>query len=307
MTARQTLLFALLLTLLGAGWGFTIPMTKIAVSTGFQHFGLIFWQTLIGTALMAVICRVRGLGLPLKRPHLVVYGYIAVIGTLLPNSASYQAAAQLPSGVMSLLLSMVPMFAFPIALALGLDRFAMRRFAGLLLGLLGVMIIILPGARLSGDIPAFWVGVALIASLCYGIEGNCVAKWGTAGLSPLQVLFGASLVSALISLPVALASGQWIAPAQLVSVQGAAHGLGSALHVLVYAGYVWMVGRTGPVFAVQVSYLVTGFGILWAGLILSEALAPALWVAMVLMFCGMYFVQPRRRPALALEGAMGDS
>jgi drug/metabolite transporter (DMT)-like permease len=301
------MVLALVLVLLGAGWGFSIPMTKIAVSTGFQHFGLIFWQTFIGSVLMAVLCAVLRLPLPFGRPAVLVYIYIAVIGTLVPNSASYQAAAQLPSGVMSLLLSMVPMFAFPIALALRLDQFSPRRFLGLLLGLGGVLMIILPDASLSGNTPVLWVGVALIASFCYGVEGNCVAKWGTAGLGPLQVLYGASLIAALVSLPMALLSDQWISPRALWSVPGAALTVASAIHVLVYAGYVWMVGRAGPVFAVQVSYLVTGFGIFWASLLLSERFAPTLWIAMGLMFAGMYFVQPRARAKLALEGAIGES
>jgi drug/metabolite transporter (DMT)-like permease len=75
--------------------------------------------------------------------------------------------------------------------------------------------------------------------------------------------------------------------------------LASVAHVLVYAGYVWLVGRAGPVFTVQVSYLVTGFGILWAKGILNEAYTPAVWAALAIMFLGMYLVQPRPKAALA--------
>ena len=60
-----------------------------------------------------------------------------------------------------------------------------------------------------------------------------------------------------------------------------------------------VVGRAGPVFTVQVSYLVTGFGILWAKLILGEAYPSAVWGALALMFLGMYLVQPRSKAALA--------
>jgi drug/metabolite transporter (DMT)-like permease len=41
---------------------------------------------------------------------------------------------------------------------------------------------------------------------------------------------------------------------------------------VVYAGYVWLVGRAGAVFAAQVAYLVTLFGVFWAMLILGETL-----------------------------------
>ena len=299
MTGRERLFFSAVLVVLGAGWGLTIPLTKIAVSTGFGHFGLIFWQLVIGTFLMAGLSFVRGKGLPLTKPTLVICAIVALIGTLIPNTASYQAAVHIPAGVMSLLLSMVPMFAFPVALAMRLDQFSWRRLSGLGAGLLGVLIIVMPGVSASLQAPVFWMMIALIAGLCYAMEGNIVAKWGTAGLDPIQVLFGASLVGAVAILPLTLASGQYIFPSELIGTPGYALMAASVAHVFVYAGYVWLVGRAGPVFTIQVSYLVTGFGIFWARLILGETYPPAIWAAMALMFLGMYLVQPRPKAALA--------
>ena len=298
LTRREILFLTGMLVIMGAGWGMTLPLTKIAVSTGYKHFGLIFWQLAIGAALMAVMGLLRGTSLPRARPQIGICLMVLVVGTVVPNSTSFQAAVHLPAGVLSLLLSMVPMWAFPIALALGLDRFSGRRFLGLLCGLGGVLLIALPGAE-ALNLPVFWVMVALVSSLCYGLEGNLVARTGTAGMDPFQVLYGASLMGAVLMLPVAVLSGQWISPAAALTTEGQAHILASAIHVLVYVGYVWLVGRAGSVFAVQVSYLVTGFGVLWARLILGEAYAPGIWAAMALMFAGMYLVQPRPRQALA--------
>ena len=99
--------------------------------------------------------------------------------------------------------------------------------------------------------------------------------------------------------PIAWGSGQWISPQELSGRAGQALLGASVAHTLVYAGYVWLVGLAGPVFTVQVSYLVTGFGILWAKLILSEAYPPVVWASLALMFIGMYLVQPRPKDALA--------
>ncbi|NNK16680.1 MAG: EamA/RhaT family transporter, partial [Sulfitobacter sp.] len=41
MTSREIAFFSFCLVLMGAGWGATQPMTKIAVSTGYGHFGLV--------------------------------------------------------------------------------------------------------------------------------------------------------------------------------------------------------------------------------------------------------------------------
>ncbi len=171
-----------MLVALGAGWGFTQPMAKIAVSEGYLHFGLIFWQLVIGAALMAAIAWVRRMQLPLTQRHVRFYVVIALIGTVVPNALSYQAAIHLPSGMISILLSMIPMLAFPIALGLGLDRFEPSALVGLLVDLCGVLLIVAPGPNLTGAIPILWVGAVLITCSFYAIEGNYVARmsgwWG---------------------------------------------------------------------------------------------------------------------------------
>ncbi|MGC3936229.1 DMT family transporter [Roseobacter sp. EG26] len=295
---REIIVFSAVLIVMGAGWGATQPLAKIAVSTGYKHFGLIFWQLFVGALLMAVICALRGTRLPRGRRQIGVCLMVATVGTMIPNTTSYQAAVHLPSGILSILLSMVPMWAFPIALAMKLDQFSARRFFGLLLGLCGVLLIAAPGAS-ALNLSVFWVLIGLVSGICYGLEGNLVAKFGTAGMDPFQVLYGASLMGAVIMFPVAIASGQWIAPVEGLTREGSALVLASVIHVVVYAGYVWLVGRAGSVFAVQVSYLVTGFGVIWAKLILDEAYSAGIWGALLLMFAGMYLVQPRAKAALA--------
>jgi drug/metabolite transporter (DMT)-like permease len=307
LARREALGMFALLVLLGAGWGITVPLTKIAVSTGLGHFGLIFWQLVIGAVLMAAIALATGRRLPLGRSALRVYVMIALIGTVLPHTASYQAAVHLPAGVLSILLSLIPMMAFPMALGLGLERFSLRRLAGLGLGLTGVALLVLPQASLPDAAMVAWVPVAMLAALCYAFEGNYVARWGTAGLHPVQVLLGASVTGAIILLPLMLVSGQWISPLGPYGPAEWALILSSTVHVLVYTAFVWLVGRAGSVFAVQVSYLVTGFGVIWAMLLLGERYAPMIWAAMVLMMAGMALVQPRPKAALAPVPGMGQS
>ncbi len=298
MASRRTTftLFAIL-ALMGAGWGATQPLSKIAVSEGYRHFGLVFWQLAIGAAILSVIQAVRGVRLRCDRPALRVYVFIALIGTILPNSASYEAIRHLPSGLVSILLALVPMFAFPMALMLGNERFVLIRFFGLVLGLTGVLLIVGPEGSLPDRAMVLWVPLALIAPLFYGFEGNAVARWGTAGLSPIEVLYGASLFGALLMLPVTLLTGHFIDPRPPWGAPDFALVATSVIHVTVYTTYVWMVGRAGPVFAVQVSYLVTGFGVIWAMLILGESYSGWVWAAMAVMFLGMFLVQPRERSA----------
>ncbi|KIN61720.1 Integral membrane protein [Sulfitobacter noctilucae] len=305
MTRRDIAFFSLVLMLMGAGWGASQPMTKVAVSTGYQPFGLLFWQSVIGAAVMGVICLLRRLPLPLGPRVLRLYVILAMIGAVVPNTISYQVAVHLPAGIMSLLLSVIPMFAFVIALALGTDQFQWRRLTGLCFGLVGVLIIIVPSVDLGQSIPVFWAALYLVTAAFYAFEGNYIAKWGTEGLGPFQVMLGASLAGLIISTPLMLLSGQYIAPEFPMPLPQLAVIATNVIHIFVYATYVWLAGRAGAVFAVQVSYMVTGFGLIWAWFLLGEAYASTLWLALAAIFVGMYLVQPR--PALAADAGMGET
>lgn len=307
MTPRQRVFYIAVLIVLGAGWGATMPLSKIAVSTGYGQFGLIFWDTMIGAVFLGTLMLLRGGRLPLSLPALRVYVVIALLGTVVPNAASYRALAHLPAGVMAILLSLVPMIAFPIALSMRLERFSLRRFGGLFAGLISVLLLVMPEASLPDPAMLVWVPLALVASVCYALEGNVVSKWGTAGLGPTQVLLGASLVGAGLSLPLALASGQFISPIRPFGAPEWALIAAAIIHVLTYSGYVWLVKSAGAVFAVQVSYLVTGFGVLSSLAVLGETYSPYIWAALGLMLLGIFLVQPRRQDALAPTAAIGET
>lgn len=282
-----------ILIAIGAGWGLTQPLTKMAVSDGAGAMGLVFWQLAIGAVLLSIINRVRGKPLPITRHTIGLYLFIAVLGTLLPNFFSYRAAFHLPSGVMSIIISTIPMMAFPIALALGTDRFSLRRLAGLSLGLTGVALIALPETSLPERAMVAWLPIALIAPLCYAIEGNVVGKWGMLGLDGVQVLQGASLFGVVLALPVALSMGEWIAPVWPMPLDHRALVAGAAIHAIVYSGFMWLIVAAGAVFAAQVSTFVTGFGVLWAIWLLKEDYSGYIWTALALMVLGLTLVQPR--------------
>jgi drug/metabolite transporter (DMT)-like permease len=194
---------------------------------------------------------------------------------------------------MAMLISTVPIFAFPVALMLGTDRFGWARLAGLACGLAGVTLIVAPETSLPDPALAVFIPLALVAPLFYALEGNIVGRWGTLGLDPIQLLFGASALGLVVALPLALATGHFIDPRGPWGAADGAVVLSSLIHAGVYAGYVWMVGRAGAVFAAQVSYLVTVFGVLWAMALLGERFSGSVWLAMLMMFAGLFLVQPR--------------
>ena len=307
---NRRLLFVVVLLTLGTGWGSTQALGKIAASSGHGIFGLIFWQGLIGVAVLGAVNLVRG---DLVRGNLVrgnlvrgkrfwptpaglrFAGIIAIIGTVLPTYTFYSAVTHLPAGIMSILISTIPLLAFPMAMALGMDRFSPQRLFGLVCGLLGVGLIVLPGAALPDPAMAIWVPVALLGPLFYALEGNIVARWGTFGLDPVETMFWASLIAAGITLPLALLGGQMFTLLPIGRPEAALM-ISSGLHALLYAGYVWLNGRTGAVFAAQTSYFVTGSGVFWAMGLLGERFSPFVWTALAIMLAGVAMVRPRDKP-----------
>ncbi|MEY4697620.1 MAG: hypothetical protein RIT14_2048 [Pseudomonadota bacterium] len=285
--------FVPFLFVLGLGWGATQPLGKMATMTGHPPFGLIFWQLVVCVLVLGGITLARGRRLVLTWPALRFYVIVAILGTLVPNATFYISVARLPSGIMSILISGVPLLAFPIALAVGIDRFSPKRLAGLVLGLAGVALIALPEASLPDPAMAAFLPLALIGPLFYAMESVYVARFGMAGMDAIQAMFGASLTGLVLCLPITLATGQWIDPVFAWGQAEYALILSSAIHALLYAGYVWLAAQAGAVFASQASYIVTGAGVCWAMLLLGERFSPWVWLAMAVMLSGVAMVAPR--------------
>lgn len=286
--------FVAVLVWLGVGWGSTHPLGKIATETGHGPFGLIFWQQVVMVVVLGAIALVRRKGMKLTGPAILFYVIVAVLGTIVPNGTFYTSVAHLPSGIMSIIIAMIPMLAFPMALALGTDRFSALRLVGLGLGLTGVALLAAPGAALPEAAMLAWLPVALVGPLFYAMEATYVAWRGTEGMDALQAMLGASLAGLILCAPVMLVMDQGYSPWPL-GRDDLALALSSALHALLYASYVWLAATAGSVFAAQSSYLVTAAGMIWAMLLLGERPNATVWLALAVMLAGVALVQPRAR------------
>ena len=198
----------------------------------------------------------------------------------------------MPAGIAALAVATVPMFAMVIALAAGNEIFRPRRAAGIVLGVAAMMAIALPDASLPDGAMAPWLLVALIAPLCYGLEGNVVARLAPGDMHPVAVLFAASVAGALICAPIAWFSGQWV---DLTQEWGRAEWAlfgSSTAHAAAYSGYMWLIGLAGIVFSSQMAYVVTTAAIVISIVLLGEAYSAWVWLAIGLMGVGLTLVQP---------------
>ncbi len=297
----QRFRLAAILVGLGIIWGLSVPLIKIAVSTGHKPLGIIFWQLLIATFCLSVISVYRCTWPELNRKTLVYFLAIGLLGTIIPNSFSYLVASKLPAGVMGITVASVPMFALCIALALGTERPSLQRLAGVLFGAGAIILLIGPQASLPEPDKAMFVLVALVAPFCYGVEGNYIATQTPQGMNPVATLLGASIIGCVIVWPLALATDSWVDLARPWHDAEWAILLTSLCHVMAYTGYVWLVGTAGAVFASLIAYVTTISAVFLSALILGETYSGWVWSALVLMLIGLVLVQPHDSKQLATE------
>lgn len=283
----------IILILMGAAWGLSIPLTKITVSTGYGQFGLIFWQFVIAVIVLGFVLIVRRKRPLFERKTIFLFIVLALLGTIFPNSASYVATYYLPASFIAILIATVPMFSFPIAMLMGLEKKDFRRISGLFIGLIGVVILTGPEASFPDRHLLIFIPLALLAPFFYAIEGNYVDKYGTAGQDPIQTFTGASILGTFLILPVTISTGQWIDPLQPWPKENYTHVASSCCHAFAYCTYVWLVSRAGAVFTAQVAYFVTAWGVAWSILILGEETSRYLWLSVAFMFFGMFLVLPK--------------
>ena len=297
MTARFNL--TLILLIVGVSWGLTAPLSKIAVSTGHHYLGLLIWQIIIMILSLGLIQIFRKKKLPLNLNCFWRYVLVALLGTILPNSIMYKAYFHLQSGIMSILVSIVPMIAFLLVVVLQMEKFEIRRFLGVLFGIFAIILIVFPKLDLGYIGEVGWILLALLSPLCYAIEGVWINKIGIAKLDPIEVILGASILGFFILMPIVALNGYWVTPYRVWGPAEFAITLSSLIHSIIYISYIWLIGKAGVIFASQVSYIYTASGIGFSIILLGEGYSLFVWAAVILMLMGLMMVRPSRRSSLS--------
>ena len=287
-----------ILMFVGISWGLTAPLSKIAVSTGHHYLGLLVWQIIVMILSLGLVQIIRRKRLPLNLACFWRYFLVAQLGTILPNSIMYKAYFHLQSGVMSILVSVVPMIAFLLVLFLKMEKFELRRCLGVLFGILAIILIVFPKFELGSTGKVGWIFLALCSPFCYAIEGVWINKIGLAQLDPIEVILGASIFGLVVLFPIVLINGYWISPFSTWGPAEFAVTSSSLIHSLIYISYIWLIGKAGVVFASQVSYIYTASGIGFSIILLGEGYSAFVWSAVILMLMGLMMVRPSNQLSL---------
>jgi len=278
----------------GVGWGLTISLATFATATGLDPLTIALWSAMAGAVILTVVLLVCGKRPPLDGEHLRFYLVTGFVGTAFPHALSFYAAIHLPAGVRAIVFALIPMITLVLSLGLSLESVNLRRFAGILLGLLAMLVMFLPGVEVPLPGQVLWTLVSLAAAASYAVEEVYISLKRPAGLDAGTALWGMTIAGAVMLLIVV-----WLAGAPLLlpldaSIAELSILLMAIVHLGAYAGLLYMLSHGGAVFASQVSYIVTPAAIVWGVVLLGEEISLSIILALVLILCGLALIKPHR-------------
>ncbi len=76
----------------------------------------------------------------------------------------------------------------------------------------------------------------------------------------------------------------------------------AAISAVCYSLFIYLLSYSGAVFATQVAYLVTIFGVAWGMVIFDERHSVWIWLSLAVMLAGLALVRPRKHERAASLG-----
>lgn len=284
----------ILVVVAGLVWGGTFSLTLIATEGGVHPLVLATLQVIITAPMFVGICIATR-----KRPfvfaNLKYYCVLALLGISVPNLLYYAAAPSLNAGILSITISTVPMLTYLVMWLGRFEDFELRRFSGIILGMLAIVLLVVPDQPFMSSDAGFWILVVLVCALCYALENVFIGEGLGDSISVRELLAGSNTIAALILLPILAVMDLQFDRVWLFGQTGLAI-FGIALSsTLAYMMFFYCIRISGPVFASQCAYVVTISGVLWGIALFAERHSLWTWAAVVAMLVGLFLVTPKNR------------
>lgn len=262
------------LLLLAAIWGASFLFMRIAV----PQFGAIntaFLRVFLGFTGLAIILFMFKSSFDFKdkfKPSVI----LGVINSGLPFLMYCLAAKWLPAGYSAIMNATTPLMGALIGFSCFSEKLTFRKWAGMFLGLVGIIVITTIGEAQSSDKQIIGVIACLIATSCYGVSSFLTRSWITdkGGLDPKIVAFGSQMGASIFLLPFFIRSTSvgpavnWLQQEPWISVIA----VGVICTALAYILYFRLIADIGPLRSLTVTFLIPPFGVLWGYLVLNETI-----------------------------------
>jgi len=283
----------LVLVLLGGIWGSGYSIAKYVISHGVNPLGYSFWQSLGPALVLALFCIVSGQKLPLARaywPYILVCGFL---GIALPNSNMYFIAPHLPAGLLALIVNTVPIITYALALLCKQETFDRLRFAGILLGFVGIIFIVAPHPHLSIVAPSPRLLLTQLTPISFSACAVFINQQQV-DCAPLPLAAGMLLASTLCLLPLILTLDGFYPLSFPINLTDGLVLLEIALSSIGYVLFFYLIQTAGAVFYSLVGGVVALTGLFWGYIIFNERLSVWNFIATVLILLAILFVSVRQ-------------
>jgi len=203
---------------------------------------------------------------------------IGLLNNVLPFSLIVVAQTYIPSGLASILNATTPLFTVVVMAAAGEEKLHARRIAGVIVGLIGV--VILHGGGFDGKGLGFDSGQGIGILLClagafsYGLSA-LLARRVLSNSPPLGTATFQLLASTAMMIPVAgLVERPWQLPMPGATTWLAVIGLAALSTALAYIVFFQILRRSGATNVMLVTLLIPVTAILLGYLVLGEQISP---------------------------------
>lgn len=287
------------LVVLSVLWGATFFFTGVALKE-LPPLTLIFLRLSIATLILLPLLWISGVRWPQGIAGWWPYVVMAFINNAVPFSLIVMGQTYIPSGLASVINATTPVFTVLIAAAFGVERLVWRRVAGVLLGLLGVVIL----RGFDFDVHSrqtIGIMLGLGATVCFGFSALWATRW-LSGVPPLGAatfqLISASLMMLVMSFAVDRPwQLQMPGPVTWAAILGLA-ALSTALAFIIFFQIIMRSGASNVMLVtllVPVSALLLGYFILHEQIVARE-ITGALVIASALLVMDGRILRLIRRP-----------
>lgn len=288
---------------LGLIWGLSFLCFKLGVQD-MSPTVLVFIRAASGAAALAVIMKVSGRSLfgGKLRASLVPFVIMALTNAVIPWIAIAWGEQTITSGLASILNSTTTLWvAIFILWVIPAERPSALNYAGVLIGIAGVVILVLPDVTkhgLSGNL--FGALAVVVASMAYAVAA-LYQRTRMRGWDVYQQSLGQLLAASLLCLPLALPSIPHVHLAWLS--MGAVLALGAGGSGIAYLLYYYTLNTLGPVRATGVTFIVPITAVFWGVVLLRESLSLPIVAGMIVILFGVVLTNLHRRSAPAQQVA----
>ena len=284
-----------LLFLLAAIWGGAFLVIKVAVAT-IPPWTIVAGRLVLGAAVLLAFVWLTGRRLPRDPALWRSFIVVAAVGNLIPFFLIAWGEITIDSGLAAILMATMPLTTALLAHVYTRDeRLSVLRFAGVLLGLAGIVVLVGPGviAGLGREVLA---QLALTgAACCYAVASVYTRTSGLVTLPPAVSGAGVLVCAAVMSLPFSLVIDRPWTLAPSSESLWALLVLALLCTAAAYIIFFRLVAAAGATFLSLINYLIPVFGVVWGALLLGEALGLRALAALGLILVGVAFTQIRRR------------